>query len=234
MNAAAGQDVRRSRSVVPLPVWAAVAGSAALAMAGAATGEPALHYLFKPLTTLLIAACLWRYRAAAGEGYPRRLLAGLLMSAVGDVFLMFSGDACFIAGLGAFLLAHLAYWSAFRLRLVAGRRGPIWPWLAYAAVALAMLATLWPHLPTAMRIPVVAYVAVLVAMASTATVAWRRGCGPAAGFAALGGLCFVVSDATLAFDRFVAPLPASTVVVLASYWLAQALIARSGMAVQGV
>ena len=45
--------------------------------------------------------------------------------------------------------------------------------------------------------------------------------------AALGGVFFVASDATLAIDRFVAPLPGAVVVVLATYWSAQALIGLS-------
>lgn len=214
----------------PAWLWAAIGASGALAVAGAwGEGPTALHYLFKPLTTLLIAGGLWRHRDRADGGYVHRVLVGLLLSTVGDIALMFPGDACFMIGLGAFLLAHLAYWSAFRRRLksVAGR-GPLWPWLAYVAVAAAVLAVLWPHLPGALQAPVLAYIAVLVAMAASAAQAWRR-VGGGAGFAALGGLSFVVSDASLALDRFVAPLPAAVLLVLASYWFAQALIARSGM-----
>lgn len=233
MSADAGA-ARGHASVPPGWAWAAIAVSAALAVAGAWAGDAtALHYLFKPLTTLLIAACLWRHRDRAEVGYGHRLLAGLLLSTVGDIALMFPGDASFMTGLGAFLLAHLAYWSAFRRRLAsAPGRGPLWPWLVYAAVAAVVLAILWPHLPDALRVPVLAYIAVLVAMAATAAQVWRRHRG-GAGFAALGGLSFVVSDASLALDRFVAPLPAAALVVLASYWLAQALIARSGMPAGG-
>ncbi|NUP87998.1 MAG: hypothetical protein HUU30_19915, partial [Burkholderiaceae bacterium] len=48
-----------------------------------------------------------------------------------------------------------------------------------------------------------------------------------AGWAALGGGLFVFSDAMLATNKFMAPLPAATLWVLPAYWAAQWLIASS-------
>ncbi len=204
--------------------WLAVAAGGVLAMIGAEFAElRALHYLFKPLTTLLIAAMVMRM-ATAESGYRRAVLAGLLLSLLGDMFLMLPGDR-FAFGLGSFLLAHLCYLRAFRMR--GGWFQPSWPVFAYAVITAGVLACLWPHLPAELRIPVVVYVAALAGMAAQAACVWRQRPGAATAMAALGGACFVVSDALLAVDRFATAIPFASVWVLASYWTAQWLIGRS-------
>lgn len=203
---------------------AVVAALAALAIAGAyGLAAPWLHWMCKPLTTLAIVALAWRLPASEPR-YRGAVIAGLLLSTAGDVFLMLPGD-WFVFGLGSFLMAHLAYLYALRLR---GRwMARIWPFVLYALVAGSVLAWLWPYLPAPLRVPVVAYVAVLAAMAAQAAAVWavRRSAGTAA--AALGGAFFVLSDASLAIDRFAQPFAAAPALVLATYWIAQTGIAMS-------
>lgn len=205
--------------------WAIpVAIAAAAAIFGALQPElRGLHYVAKPLTTLLIVALVWR-AADADPRYRRAVLFGLVASTLGDVFLMLPLDA-FVAGLASFLVAHLAYLFAFT------RRRPLWPlrwpWLAYALLASGVLVLLWPKLPEPLRAPVVVYVIALAAMAAQAATVRLTHRSPGSLAAALGGLSFVVSDALLAIDRFHTPLPAAALWVLASYWIAQFLIGRS-------
>ncbi|WP_158985631.1 lysoplasmalogenase [Lysobacter panacisoli] len=203
--------------------WA-VAIAAGLAIAGAyLPAMPWLHWLFKPLTTLLIAWSVWRM-ASAVPRYRTWLLVGLVLSTFGDVFLMLPVDA-FVPGLASFLLAHLAYLLALRQR---GRWfASLWPFALYALVAGIVLSQLWPGLPDALRVPVVVYVVVLAAMAAQALAVWWRQRDAASASAAIGGACFVLSDALLAWDRFVVPFAAASAAVLASYWLAQWGLARS-------
>lgn len=186
------------------------------------------YALLKPLTTVLVIAHAWR-RAGPGDRLRAPLLAGLLLSLLGDVALLWPQQG-FLPGLVAFLLAHLAYLLAF----TRGVRLGAWP-LAFAGhglLAAAVLALLWPGVPAPLRAPVLAYVLCLAAMAAQTASAWfaRRAQADAgtrrrlAG-AAVGGLLFVTSDALLAFDRFHSPLPMATLWILASYWAAQWLIA---------
>lgn len=205
--------------------WAvAVATAALLAIAGALVADLRwLHYLCKPLATLLVAAMVWRAPRAA-PGYRGAVLVGLLLSTLGDVFLMLPQDA-FVPGLGSFLLAHLAYLFAFtRLYRFAPLR---WPFLAYALAAGGVLGLLWPDLPGALRVAVVIYVAALAAMAAQAAVVALSTARRGSVLAAAGGLSFVASDALLALDRFHAPIASAPLYVLATYWLAQYLIGRS-------
>jgi len=102
------------------------------------------------------------------------------------------------------------------------------PFAAYAAVAAGLLSQLWPGVPGALRLPVLAYVACLATMAAQAAVWWRS--TPAdkhARIAAVGGALFVASDAFLAFNKFNAPTPLSALWILVTYWLAQWCIASA-------
>lgn len=200
-----------------------------------------LHWLAKPLTTLLIASIAWhpgsagRWPASSalslGPGYRRAVLAGMGLSCVGDIALMLPVDA-FVPGLVAFLLAHVCYIVAFRAGFRAGRG------LGVAVVALGAFAAtnvtaLWPHLPADMRAPVLAYVVVLALMAILALARfWAKPSLPgvsrrSAGWAAGGALLFVASDSLLAWDRFADGLPMASLLVLGTYYAAQYGIARS-------
>ncbi|WP_313343618.1 lysoplasmalogenase [Stenotrophomonas sp.] len=189
-----------------------------------------LHYIAKPLATLLIAAIVWR-ASPATPGYRRAILLGMGFSCVGDIALMLPFDA-FVPGLVAFLLAHVCYIVAFRAGFGAGRG------LLLAAALLALfaginLAGLWPLLPGELRVPVVVYVVVLALMATLALArAWSR-VSPApsahttARWAAAGAVLFVISDSVLAWDRFGGGLPVASLCVLSTYYAAQYCIARS-------
>lgn len=213
------------------PAWlfAAFLLSAALAVLSApwALNQPALAWVFKPLATALVIAFAWG-RGEPGSVRRRAILAGLALSWLGDVALLWPQHG-FVPGLVAFLLAHLAYLLAFTRGV---RFGAWWPaFAAYALVAGAILALLWPGVPSPLRGAVLAYVACLASMAAQAAVRWRvlRAAAEArwALCAAIGGALFVFSDAMLATDRFAQPLPAASLLILPAYWAAQWLIARS-------
>lgn len=198
-----------------------------------------LHWIAKPLATLLIAAMAFRSAdrwsatdtPSAHRTYARAILLGMAFSCIGDIFLMLPFDA-FVPGLIAFLLAHICYIVAFRAGFRAGR-GMLFAAALLAVFAGINLAGLWPLLPNDLRIPVVVYVVVLALMATLAlTRAWRK--NPAtpsaptsARWAAIGAVLFVISDSVLAWDRFGGGLPAATLCVLSTYYAAQYCIARS-------
>ena len=190
-----------------------------------------LHWLAKPATTLLIAAIAWQARPAASPSYRRAVLAGMLLSCVGDIALMLPVDA-FVPGLVAFLLAHVCYIVAFHAGLRAG--AGLWgAFVLLGAFATLNVLGLWPHLPAPMRIPVLAYVVVLASMAVLALArAWARPQPAApeacsARWAAIGAVLFVASDSLLAWDRFAGGLPLASLLVLSTYYAAQYAIARS-------
>lgn len=185
------------------------------------------YAVLKPLTTGLVIAHAW-LRGTPGEPRRQALLIGLGLSLLGDVALLWPQQG-FLPGLVAFLLAHLAYLFAF----TRGVRFGAWPlaFVAYAVLAAAVLSVVWPGVPPALRLPVVAYVLCLAAMAAQTASAWhavRGSVGQALSrHAAIGGALFLLSDALLAVNRFHTPLLAATLWILATYWAAQWLIASA-------
>lgn len=198
--------------------------AAAVATASAATGALALHLLFKP-AALIIALFFVAVRAYAASATAHFdpiswawLCLALLASLAGDVFLMLRD--WFVPGLASFLLAHLAYIALFK-RHVAwfGDRTAL---LATMVVGAAMYAWLWHHgLPQALRVPVALYVLAIALMAAQALGSASQLRSAHARTVALGACLFMLSDAVLAADRFVQPLPAAPLWVLGSYYAAQ-------------
>jgi alkylglycerol monooxygenase len=202
--------------------------AAALATAGAALGLDGLHHVCKPLA-LAIAIFFAARRAMARGGvtaFDGLLLAGLVASLVGDVLLM--GPAkLFVPGLVCFLLAHLAYIALLRIGVgLFPRRGALATTLL---IGVGMYAFLWQGgLPAALRIPVAVYVVVIACMAAQAIgrAAVLRGRDPGATWVAVGACFFMLSDALLATNRFVTPLPLASLWVLGTYYAAQISIVR--------
>ena len=200
---------------------------AALATLTSALGLTQWHFVFKPATmiiAIIFVAIKAMNNAAKGLFYPYLLLA-LTASLVGDVLLMLPGKL-FIPGLASFLVAHLFYIALFR-------QGVAWfpsrmAVVATLAVGATILGWLWADLPDpGLKVAVSAYVGVIALMAAQA-IGRARVLGDTHAFAVAVGACtFMLSDALLAINRFVQPLPLAGLWVLASYYSAQILIAHN-------
>jgi uncharacterized membrane protein YhhN len=189
-------------------------------------GRPALAGILKAMPILALAATVWAAPGAAGSSYAGLVATGLVLSAVGDVSLVF--PAGFLAGLSAFFAAHCCYIAAFAPG-AAATTTTLWAAVALATFAGAMLRYLWPYVAR-LRVPVIVYVASLATMAGCAIArASAAPAGPAEAGAAIGAVSFLVSDGVLAVNRFARPFPGAHAVVMATYYLAQTLIARSAL-----
>lgn len=179
-----------------------------------------LCFVLKPLPPLIMVAWLW---PLAGR-YPRRIAAGLVLSALGDLFLE-TGWRLFVPGLVAFLLAHLCYIAAYVGRVRAPQLGRLVP---AAAFGVAVFAWLSPSLG-AMRGPVLAYVVVICAMLwrAAAQVGAHPQDAARARLALLGALMFVASDVMVAYRRFIDPEVHFEFSLMVLYWGGQWGIAAS-------
>ncbi len=211
---------------IRLKSW--LAGIAALALIAILglylPGLRVLFYIGKPLATLAIIAPALRLHTDEPR-YRRSGVIGLLFGLAGDVLLMLHGETAFMAGLGSFLVGHIAYLHAYRQRAPLFAAG--WPFALYAVLAGLVLAWLWPQLTGELRVLVLVYVAVLATMAAQAAAVWWRRRDLPTACAAIGGACFLASDAILAIDRFALPWVAASALLSGLYWSAQALIALS-------
>jgi uncharacterized membrane protein YhhN len=182
--------------------------------------------IFKPLlSTLFIWTALLQPRPEAA--YALWVLAGLSLSWVGDVLLIFKSRPPFLAGLVAFLLGHVCYVLAFS---GPGRWGM---WIAVALILLAAAGIMvfkWlrPYL-NGMRGPVAAYIVVISAMVASALAVAAAADVPAAGrwIVPAGAIVFYLSDICVARDQFVAREFNNRLVGLPLYYLGQFLLALS-------
>ena len=185
---------------------------------------PALHFVFKPLVMLvaIVAIAARAYSTVAGARFDSYLLAALVASLAGDVFLMLPGNY-FIPGLASFLVAHLFYIALFRQGV---------PWFpsrralaGTLAIGAAMYAWVWGGLADpVLKVAVAAYVSVIALMVAQAIGRAATVRDAAATAVGLGACVFMLSDALIAVNRFVQPLPLVSLWVLASYYTAQILI----------
>ena len=177
-----------------------------------------LHLISKPIPVLAMA--LWLGLLPGKGRYQWAVIAGLLLSATGDLLLSWS-DETFLLGLIAFLLGHVAYIFAF----LRDSRGlyPIRGLLAYAYGALA-----YGYLYTAgdlgdMTIPVLAYMIVIC------TMLWRASCRVgvpgiyerSAWLGLAGAAFFTLSDTLLALGMFAGQRPLGPHAVIITYWMGQ-------------
>jgi alkylglycerol monooxygenase len=209
---------------VPARRWALdllffVGATLAALWAELAPGDVAVALKLVPMGTLIVHLAL---RLRAGEVARRMavaLLVGLGLSTVGDIVIAYQ----FLAGIAAFLLAHVAYLVAMgRPRGSAAQNG------AAALPALAVGATMgWilvggGRLPAPMRVPVLVYMIVISAMlaraVARAVVAPRTRASRAF---LVGAALFVTSDALIALSRWVVTVPHPHVAILATYFAAQ-------------
>lgn len=167
-----------------------------------------LEYVAKPATLgfLLLYAGL-------GPHVSWCLLAALTLSLLGDVYLMLP-DQLFPAGIGAFLLAHLAYSADFDATPLA--RG-IW-FVVVAAASLPLALRIIRGVPEVpLRVGIGLYMAAISFMVASAI-------GSGALLATVGALLFFVSDALIALNRFVTPFASAPLAVIVTYHLGQLLL----------
>lgn len=192
---------------------AAYAALAAVDTALAAAGRDRARRATKPLLMPLL--------AVERDAPTRR---ALVLGGLGDVALLGAGRGAFSAGLGSFLLGHLAWVRALHERPGGGvvRRRPALA-VPYVLVLAGANAYLWRRTGPD-RLPVLIY---STALTGTALSALDTGDGRAAA----GGVLFLASDALLALERFAGRhLPAHEALVMATYTGAQALLAAGGLA----
>jgi len=142
-------------------------------------------------------------------------LAALVLSMLGDVFLMLPRDL-FVPGLASFLLAHVAYVVGFRID---GASAAAWAVAACGVLAVdvvvgrPVLTAVHRRHPDLM-VPVVAYMLVISAMVSAAVVTMVA-------LAVAGAVLFFASDTLIAWNRFVEPRPWMPVAIIVTYHLGQ-------------
>lgn len=211
-------------------VWLYLFLAATLAdMAFLIEGNSGLRYYSKPLILLGLIAYFYRItRPIASTLLTKSILGALVFSWIGDILLLW--PQLFVYGLGAFLMAHVCYIIGFRIAQQSPGR------LEHVNFVKSFFFNLPIYLAAALvyylihsnlgnlRIPVIAYIVVIVAMVATARERFKK-CNPASFWQVfLGAVLFFVSDGAIAISRFFADFPESGIVIMGTYAIAQLLI----------
>jgi uncharacterized membrane protein YhhN len=132
------------------------------------------------------------------------ILAGLFFSWAGDIILGIHGDnpGIFIGGLASFLIAHIMYFTVFTITpgksVITTSRGMRFPVIMYATVILTMVAGAINRLEKVNRR---SYWLVLA-----------------------GAVLFLISDSSIAINKFSHPFRFSELFIMSTYIAAQYLI----------
>ena len=202
-------------------VLLAATGAAAVAdWIAVARAQRMLEYAAKPLVMVGLIAVALTLRAT-NPTQRWFFVAALVFGLASDVFLMLPKDM-FLAGLVAALVEHLAYIAGFLTRGLHAAMLAVAFVIALVSVAIFLppiVRSVRAKLPTLVG-PILAYVAVFVVMVAAA--------GASGSLVALAGaLLFFYSDAVLAWNRFVSPLPYGRVVNIVPYHAGEALLVVS-------
>jgi uncharacterized membrane protein YhhN len=191
------------------------------------------YYLLAAIAKLVASTAFIAAAVSAGaveSRYGSIVLAALLLSWFGDAFLIGSASHWFLSGLVSFLLAHIAYVTAF-VTLGVERRWTLAASIPVTVIAILVLMWLAPNVPDGLLWPVRIYTAVISLMVITAF----GTLGAGASVLIVSGAClFYLSDLSVAAMRFTEPLFPTYVLGLPLYYAGQLCFALSVAAVRPV
>ncbi|MBT3321867.1 MAG: lysoplasmalogenase [Anaerolineae bacterium] len=190
-------------------------------------GWKKLEYFLKPVTMIFLFIFLF-----VSTGFQDIALwfgIGIIFSLAGDIFLMLPKEQ-FIAGLVAFLIAHIAYIIGFNQTLPAFNIATL-IWAVLLGIIAAQLykqiaAGLVKQSKESLLRPVLTYTAVIAIMLLSALITLSRPewSSSAAITVSIGAALFMLSDAILAWNKFVEPIKNGRVMNMAAYHLGQIIL----------
>jgi uncharacterized membrane protein YhhN len=186
------------------------------------------QYIGKPLITISLMIYLAYHTQLKGR-FSKRIFIGLLLGLFGDSLLMFVKvhDNFFIGGLICFLIGHLAYISAFYIdykwQTEINKKATLTAVIMVVVFCLGSYFFLMPDFGS-LQIPVIIYAFVISFMLVMAVNRKGRVKNQSYQFIFYGALLFFISDAILAYDKFVEPIKLAGVFIMATYTVAQFLI----------
>ncbi len=206
----------RSTTIILLTLGGSVA---AIDWWAVASNRRGVELIAKPLTLVLLIAAAVAIEPAT-PSVRAWFVVALILSLAGDIFLMLSRDM-FVAGLGSFLLAHLAYVAGF---LQAPMTSLAVVGVAGALIGVAVFGRQIHQAAAAsdrrLAIPVAAYIGAISLMLVTAYATANL-------LAAVGATLFLASDTVLGWNRFVRPIPNGRLLTIVTYHAAQVLLVLS-------
>jgi uncharacterized membrane protein YhhN len=172
------------------------------------------EYVLKPLTMVVLIAAAVALPDPSSGAARWWMVAGLVCSLAGDVFLML--DGYFVQGLGSFLVGHVAYVVAlWNLGVETG------PFLVGLALVVVLVVVVGVRIIRGARgqdprlgVPVTLYITAISVMVASAV-------GTLLPAAIIGALLFYASDACIGWSRFIQEFRGQRLWIMTTYHLGQ-------------
>ncbi|MEN3008740.1 lysoplasmalogenase [Pseudothermotoga sp.] len=172
---------------------------------------------FKALTTI----CIIFIALLNSSGSEWFILAGLIFSLAGDIFLEF--ERHFLHGMLAFFITHVLYSAGF-VKLFGIPNW--WTFAGVYSIVLFQYFFLKAHLGR-FKLTVLLYSLAIATMFSLSFGAMESDIYPLRTLLPIGAALFVLSDSCIAWDKFVRRLPLRNFLVLFTYFTGQLFIVLS-------
>ena len=190
-----------------------------------------IHYISKPLIVISLIVFFLINSKHLRSNIRMLTILALGFSVLGDVLLLFVSvsEYFFISGLIAFLIAHIFYYLVFLKHRDKSKK----PY-GFIALLLVYAFGLFWFLKSglnALLIPVILYMLVILAMATSAFLRDKKVGANSYNLVFFGALIFMVSDSLLAFNKFYLPFSLADFSIMFTYALAQLLIVK-GLIIQ--
>ncbi len=191
---------------------------------GSSSQYATIYYIAKPAILISLISFFWN--SSRHLAFRTRLitLAALCCSLIGDILLMFVevSDYFFIGGLVAFLIAHMMYILVFLEKRKLDKS--IGLYMSFLIIyAIGLFAILKNGLGE-MLIPVIFYIMIILAMATTAFMRKNNVNKLSFNLVLIGAILFVISDSLLAINKFYLPFKFANTGIMITYALAQLFI----------
>lgn len=186
-----------------------------------------LHVISKPL--IMSSLLLYYLTSVDAMNRSAMVVLAIIFSLAGDVLLMDS--KYFIAGLVAFLSAHICYIFGYNQHRHEGSENAlsgiqrVRMGFPVILAGTGLVVVLYPVLGE-LRIPVIIYASVLVIMVITALLRYGRTSPASFWMVFAGAVLFMVSDSLLAINKFLMPLSSADFFIMFCYSIAQFLIIK--------
>jgi uncharacterized membrane protein YhhN len=182
------------------------------------------EYIFKPLLMISLGFYFFNGSILRGIRQNQFVLAAIIFSLIGDVFLMLEGY--FIQGLGAFLIAHVFYILAFRTELSRffSKKELILPAVVVLIYGALLLGIVLPNVNSALKIPITVYSLTILTMLMAVLHRFGNVSADSFKYVMVGASLFVISDSMIAISKFVTHFPMASVLIMATYGVGQYLI----------
>lgn len=174
-----------------------------------------LIFIFKPALMFILMAWV----ATVDFKHHLKFIIALLFSFLGDVILMIPNHELFLFGLGSFLITHMLYIFIFFKKTT-------FKWdslFNFAALFLLFyFVVIKNNMTQEFKLPVIIYSLVIIGMSTTLRSIREKSLNR--NLLVLGSILFMISDALIAVNKFSAPIPYPTMLIMSTYGIAQLLI----------